>query len=446
MKKFFYPLLLLMAMTFTFTACDDDDDVPTPNVTFEINPTEDDGDIEIASGDTLTFKGKVSNSTMPCLFHWTLNGEKVFDGPTYKFVSDKVGKYIVAVEVVNVEGGKASFSFEVEVYGKYKKGTFVLSEGNMSDETGKITFISPNGKVTDNAYFTENGSHLGAAAQDLWIEDGKMYIISQNGTANGGDGLLVVANAETLKKEAVYNDELSAMAKTWPTHIAVVDHQAYIRDNNGISLFDLNTKKLNFIEGTAGAAKNRMAEIDDKIFAIAGQNILVIENGAVINTIKMAGSISGILESSDDNLWVSMTTKPAQISKVNAKDYTVMATNEITEGGVGAGWGATPGIGAKGDTIYFSNASTTIYRHIFSQKKTEKMTNVTDHVADAKMAYNNLGVDPVTGEVYFTSIKGWSDFKVNDILVFDFDKQKAPVADYKNCTSFPAGVFFTESF
>ena len=326
-------------------------------------------------------------------------------------------------------------------------GTFVLNEGNMSDGNGTLTFIGNDGVVLDSAYYKVNGTFLGNASEDLWIEDDMLYVISQNGAINGGDGMLVVADAKTLKKQVAFNEELAELGSQWPSHIAVDDNLAYIRANNGISLFNLSTHELKFIEGTEGAAKNRMVEINDEIYAIAGDKILVMNGGVLTRSIQMEGKISGILETDDDNLWVACTTTPAQICLVNAKQGTVMDKHEITESGVSGGWGSTPSISAKGDYIYFSNATTKIYRHIFSENKTELMADVADYIENAKVVYNNLGVHPQTGEVYFNTIKGYgTDYLTNDISVFNFSKQQAPVANYKNHTAFPAGFFFTQSF
>ena len=443
MKKFFFPLLLLMAMTFAFTSCEGDDLV-IPNLTINTPVLNQDGFAEVAQGDTLALQATVTN-TEHCLYHWSLDGKKVFEGPTYKFVSSELGNHVISLKATSVYGGSATAEIKVLVYGKYKDGTFVLNEGNPSSGNGCITFISPKGEVTDSAYYRENGSYLGSATQDLYIANNKMYIISQNGNSMGGDGMLIVANASTLKKEAAYNEELSKL--DWPTHVAVIGDLVYIRDNAGVYTFNTVSGECEFVEGTRGAAKNRMAVVGNKVFAFAGDKILVMENGQLVNKVEVGPNISGLLKADDNNLWVSCNVKPGKISKVNAADYTIMQTNEITEGGLNAGWGATPAISAKGDTLYFSNTGTTIYRHIFSQNETKAMTDVKDHVANAVIVYNNLAVHPETGDVYFNTLKGYGlDYLINDVSVFNFDKGNAPIADYKNVTAFPAGIFFTASF
>lgn len=325
-------------------------------------------------------------------------------------------------------------------------GAFVLNEGNMTSENGSLIYITATNQVIDRAYWRMNGSELGNSTQDLCIADGKMYIISQNGNRDGGDGMLVVADAKTLKREAAYNDELSELS--WPTHIAVIGTTAYIRDNNGIYAFDLNAKTLKFVAGTKGALKNRMAVVGDKVFVPGSKSVFVIENGAVVNTIAFGGTISGVVKSDDGNLWVSCSTSPAQINKVNATDYTIITHELDAAYKVGAGWGATPGISAKDDRIYFCNASSKIYRHTFGTDTTEYLTDVKEHLVNWGMAYNNPAVHPVTGELYYTSIKGYGlAFLTNDIAVFDFSTS-IPVLthDYQNFTRFPAGTFFTADF
>lgn len=120
----------------------------------------------------------------------------------------------------------------------------------------------------------------------------------------------------------------------------------------------------------------------------------------------------------------------------------------LTAGGVASGWGATPGITAKGDEIYFCNNSSTIYRHTFSSNTTETLGDVKSNIANWGMIYNMPAVHPVTGEYYYNTILGygWS-FLTNDISVYDLGSGTPKmVADYRNYTHFPAGIFFTAGF
>jgi hypothetical protein len=444
-KKLFYAILLVMIVSTIFSSCSKDSDIIPPEPTIEVAGITTNSSLAIAQEDTLQLNAAVKNSSDYQVV-WMLDSKEVSRSVKYAFVGVNMGEHHISLTVTNPDGGVATTMVKVAVYGKYKNGTFILNEGNMTSENGSLIFISPKGIVTDSAFYKVNKTPLGNVTQDLFITNNKMYIIAQNGNRMGGD-MLVVANAETLVKEAGYNEELSTTL-SWPTHVAVVGtNSVYLRDNKGVYLFNTDTKVLKFIEGTEGAAKNRMAVVGSKVFVPAGKNVYVIQNEKV-DTIKMAGNVSGVLKASDGNLWISCTTKPAQICKVNPSSYAIIKTNEIAEAKVGAGWGATPGISAIGDTLYFSNASTKIYRHIFSTAKTDFMVDVATKIKDAGMVYNNLAVHPKTGQVFFNTIKGFGwDFLINDISVWKFG-DSAPVlkADYKNHTHFPAGIFFTDSF
>lgn len=453
MKKLFY--LFTFTVLFAFVSCSDDDPTYNP-VLPEIAIENLSENTSVAQEDTIYLKANVQ-SDQRSKFIWTVGNTKstnmTYTDSIFKFSKKEVGNYRVTLTCINPDG-ESSTSIDLSVYGKFKYGTFVLNEGNMTTENGTLIFISPKGVVTDSAYFKVNGTELGNVCQDLHIADNKMYIISQNGKTNAvgssfaNDGMLVVANAETLVKETAYNDELSVLS--WPTHIAVLGNEAFIRDNKGVYLFNTSTKELKLLKGTSGALKNRMAKVGNKVFVPASRSVLVLEAGkdSISYKIEFDATVSGVIKTSDNNIYVSTTGTPNKITKINAQDYSVIKENEVTEGKVGAGWGATPGISAKGDTIYYSNASTTIYRHIFSTGVSESVANVKDHVENANIVYNNLGVHPVTGEVYFNTIKayGW-DFLVNNISVFNFSSTEPKLtANYQNYTNFPAGIFFTYDF
>lgn len=360
---------------------------------------------------------------------------------------DKNGQTYIAIVKVGVSGKGFSAT----------SGVYILNEGNMTTENGSLIYISPDGQVFENVYKNANGSQLGNVTQDLFIYDNKIYIISQNGKTNPlgtgfeNDGMLVVADSETLKKVAAYTDELLSLS--WPTHIAVLDdNNIFIRDNAGIHRFNSVTGELLLIPGTNGAVKNRMAVADGKVFYYAGKNLSVLEkNGvSVSKTIEMSAAISGIEKSKDGHVWVATSDK--KISKVNSANYSIIKTNDLTVGDFGGGlFFATPGITSKGDTLYYGSGS--IYRHIFSTGESKEMVSfstVKSLVPNAGMGYNGIGVHPETGRVYMNTIKGYGwDFTINNISVFDFDDENATSVlykNYQNYTRFPAGFFFPANF
>ena len=342
------------------------------------------------------------------------------------------------------------------------QGVFILNEGNMTTENGSLIFISSSGQVFDNLYANMNGKELGNSTQDLFIKDEKMWILSQNGKSSAtgttfdNEGMLVVANAGTMKRINVYDDvfrkEDGNYKLSWPSHLAVLnDENIFIRDNGGVHHFNSNTGELTLIPETRGANKNRMAVANNKVFVIKSNQLLVFETDKkeIIRTIDMGARISGVVTSKDDNLWVSTTGSPHKISKVDSKTYSVIKENTISAGSVSNGMWATPGITAKGDTLYYTGGGATIYRHIFSTGESQEMVNAKTLVLNANMVYNGPGVHPITGDVYLLTIKGYGwDFTINNISVFNFDEELPSVlkANYEDYTRFPAGVFFSANF
>ena len=102
--------------------------------------------------------------------------------------------------------------------------------------------------MTEAAYFEENGTHLGVVSQDLFIANNKMYIISQNG---GEDGMLVIANAETLKKEKGFrNDQWPTSNSGYPrtrsdelTRIHPRQNGALVRSDNNLPEFNRGNRR-----------------------------------------------------------------------------------------------------------------------------------------------------------------------------------------------------------
>ena len=232
MKKFYLVLWVLGIFVGFLSSCDDDKYKPGVP---ELEIVSESGVFTVAKEDTLFLKAKLNNPQETKL-SWTMNGQEVSTDSVYMFIAANMGNYKIDVKATD-GGEETTVSVSVEVYGKYKYGTFILNEGQVwKGHYGTLAFISPKGIVTDSVYFKENGGSLGGGTQDLYIRNNKLYIISQNGGNDGG--FLTIANAETLKKENSYEDELGSTL-SMPSHIAVLDdNDIYIRDNNGVYRFN----------------------------------------------------------------------------------------------------------------------------------------------------------------------------------------------------------------
>lgn len=335
--------------------------------------------------------------------------------------------------------------------GKYSNGVFILNEGNMTDETGTLSFIDSKNVLHDSIFIKENPGHkLGNVCQDMDFFGNNAYIISQKGTVNGGDGYLVVANAASMKLVASYNNEMEAISS--PSHVAVVnDSKVYIRDNNGIMIFDLATKKLSAepIEGTQGANKIKMVKAKGKVFVGVGSSLVAIDPATdkVTKTVDLEGGISGIVLGRDGNIWASVGTKPGKMVKVSTDSHTIMQTNTVPDNiSLDGGWIPSIGLCASmNEDALFFRKGTNIYKHTYTGAgTTEVFINTKEKVEDGNMIYGDINVNPTTGKLYVCTIKGYGmNYKINAISEFDSKVSAAATLVFKNRNSFPAGIFFT---
>lgn len=341
------------------------------------------------------------------------------------------------------------------------KGTFVLNEGNMTTENGSLTYITPEGYVIDDAYKTVNGTELGNVAQDMAFCGGKIYVITQNGDQNAvgtkfdNDGMLIVMDAKTLKKEvALSKTELSDL--DWPTHIAVLDNQhIYIRDNAMVRRLDLQTKTLHPVEGTDKAPKSQFTVMNGKVYtyksgSISGLIEISADNDAAkfirfpFRTTYQINSVLGVRAAEDGDFWVmGFGSGKVSVSKFNLSTQKMQQKQISVKPFVGASGVA---FANKGNRLYYADG-TTVYRLNFDAAEGEESENVITDLngidVNAGMLYNGMSVHPVTGLVYINTIKGFAQFTQNQIWAFDFDTNtETPVAKYENYTNFPAGFFF----
>lgn len=354
-------------------------------------------------------------------------------------------------------------------------GTFVLNEGNMTTENGSLVYITPEGYVLNDAYKRVNGTELGNVTQDMCFYDGKVYFISQNGGSNEvgvsfeNDGMLVVADAATLKKlRSFTSEELSQL--DWPTHIAVTDEQhVYIRDNAGVWRLNMDDGSLTFVDNTEDAPKQRFAVVGGKVYFAsnggfqvgmkridpATDQVSLVGGYAFFDAAQEVNSIVGIAPTDDGNLWViGSTAFPGSSSQgiitLNKYDLAAdaLAQNRLSE---------RPDevynccFAAYGNTIYYTSG-TTVYRAGFNPEAggrdivDEPLVDLALLDDNVGLLYNGLGVHPVTGHVFVNTLRGLGNFfTTNSIWEFDFDASPdTPVHKYDNYTRFPAGVFFNK--
>lgn len=401
---------------------------------------------------------------------WSADVDQTSHKVVVKAADNAVQKAKITIKATGNDSKEVSKEVELYCLNSFvdPNGTFVLNEGNMTTENGSLTYITPEGYVIYDAYKIVNGTELGNVAQDMFFYNDKIYVITQNGDENAegnkfeNDGMLIVMNAKTLKKEiSIAKSELTGL--DWPSHIAVIDDQhIYIRDNKGIYHFDMTTRELKFVEGTDGAPKSQFMIYNGKVYTyfikymLGGIMEISPENDEVekvyfpYSLYVSINEILGVKIADDGDFWVmgSGFGKTA-ISKFNISNRDMIQRQISIKPVVGSHGDA---FAVSGNDFYYADG-TTIYGMKFDENPdlgyetgmdSEKvLCDINSIDGNAGMLYNGLAVHPKTGHVYINSIKSYAQYANSQIWAFDFNANtEAPVAKYENCTSFPAGFFF----
>lgn len=335
----------------------------------------------------------------------------------------------------------------------FTNGAFVLNEGNFGTN-GHVGYVSrATGTYTDSVYYKVNNKMLGNITESMCFANGKVYIVSQLGENNGSEGFIVEADAKTFKKIKSYSPK-ELVGKN-PDQIAVVGNNIYVHSSvfgaNYTSIYNIymidKDGKVSLVEGTSKADNKAMIVYNGKLYAMTtGNEILVIENGKVASTIKTPGNLTGIRYAGNGILWAAMAGDYNGISKIdlNRNDNQVVERHKIAEP-LTAPYSHVSSIAVKGNNIYFCGGTTTIYKHDFAKNTTAKMVDVVSVSPNAAMYYNSLAVDPITGDVYFASLKDYSVWQTNATVVFtDNGTTLAKKWEFANKNAMPAGVFFAE--
>lgn len=380
------------------------------------------------------------------------------------------------------------------------KGAFVLNEGNMTSENGSLIYITPEGYVLDNAYKAVNGTELGNVCQDMWFCGGKIYIISQNGDKNPvgsefeNDGMLVIADAKTLKKMKAYTKE-DLGGLTWPSHIGVLDEEhVYIRDNGSADgstgngkIWRLNTKtgELKALEGSQGAPKAPFEQIGDKLYTyylkpgtyLTTAYLWEVSTSAdKIETKQLPYAVEDIygIEADRDSLLVMFQNsskktivwkadpsiaKHIQYGHPYKEIYYELPEDDGSSPSSQTGKSSGKVMAVHNNIVYYlAPDETIIYKVDFnsgpdgaieypngtSESQEEELIDLYDLDQTALMMYNGINVNPATGILYANSIKGYGNFfTTNSIWGFDTNGLwENCLYKFDNYTHFPAGIFF----
>lgn len=385
-------------------------------------------------------------------------------------------------------------------------GTFVLMEGNMTSENGSIVYFDQHGRYHEKVYEQVNDNEVGNVLQDMYMANGKIYFITQNGktssmgTTFNGDGRFVVCDAHTMKRlvkrdmpfyaEIDTSTGATASSKStlcWPQHIVVVGpEKAYIQystanneSHSGIRVVNLNTNTIAMedIPGTfglftkTGATKARMVFSRGKVFAGRGNSVIVINprTDEVVKTHTYENrQVKDLAKAADGNIYAVFTGEFEGNSGMTGSTAFTTPAKVVIIGPDGevAGEQDLPEIvklrtGTASPTIQMCASFTQPYLYFigteaFSETKAMRYNYQTGHVnwdyitadldtdrSGGDIIYGYMGVHPTTEQLWV----GKSTYTQSGIHVYDVSRSDAAeIGSFYQRKASPAGVDFAYRF
>lgn len=362
---------------------------------------------------------------------------------------------IITLVGINKSGNTIFASVDVCASVDYTntEGTFVVCEGNMTSVNGMLVYYDKNGKEYQEVFEQANsGMEIGNVVQDMYMANGKIYLLTQNGSNMNGAGRFVVCDARTMRME--YADPLVIKTPegkaTWPQHLVIVsDTKGYVQYSeagmeatSGICELTLSNKKVEVkatVNGTfgkfttVGAIKTRMVYSRGKIYAGCGHSVAIIDpaSNSIEKRLTYEGQqVKGIVKGADGNIWFTLagtftgsqngmpkfTSNPKIIGidhSGNVVQETEMPSNIKLPV---ATWSPTVGMCASFtdpyiyfvDTDAFNANSATRYNY------TTKTFDV-NYISGSETIYGIMGIHPKTKKLWV----GRSSYVDSSIYVFD---------------------------
>lgn len=397
-------------------------------------------------GDSLRISAQADDST--AILYWKQDAEVIAEGNTLELFLEEAGTFQFEADVrESQEAIVAELTVEVA---PLRGGALVLNEGVFGATNGSVSFL-PEGsdRLRTSLYSRLNQqATLGQTVQSATYFNDKLYLVSV-----GGPNYITVVDADNFK----VIDSLTNSAATLnrPTHLTMVSETVgYLRDTDGLHKVDLAAKSVTVID-RAFPANDQHLLIDDQLYFYNDTLLRKFDPATdqLIDDLVFKASVGAMTQSRDGNIWLALGTTPATLVEVSTADFRKIRTVEMPESfDFTAGWKAFPLLASPVEDALFVmpyqgyNVSKTITKVDVSTD-----TPTTETLADLSqwsdeelgMVYGQPGIDPVSGNLYVTGIKGYEAYSSNALFVINGNTgaQEGKVTDVGE---FPAMVLCTQ--
>ena len=304
--------------------------------------------------------------------------------------------------------------------GLYNDGYFIINEGNYGVGNGSISFVSEDGSVEHDVFYSNNLFQLGDVVQSMKIINDFAYIIVNNSSK------IEVATADSI----LY---VSTIPLSSPRYIAQVsENKAYVTDwgINGVQVIDLNT---NSVTSTISCGNGPEGIVVSNGYAYICNSggwgfdntvtIINIENDMVETTLTVGDKPSSAVVDYNGDVWVLSSGNTEYDADWNIINETAGSLVRISNNSIVDSYDFTVGnhpsdlvINDEGSTLYYSDGGWSKQVYSFDINQTVLSNTSIINRSFYSIAYNNgyiYGADAVN-----FSDQGWSyRYNSNGVIV-----------------------------
>lgn len=275
-----------------------------------------------------------------------------------------------------------------------QRGVFITCEGNFVAGNASLSFYDPARMQVENEVFMRaNGMKLGDVAQSMSVREGKGYVVVNN------SGVVYVIDTDTFEVKGLIEGVVSPRFIHFPSGN---DTTAYITDlyDPRITVIDTRDNRIRNRIGMNGhKSTEQMVQWGSEVFVNCwsyDDKILVVDavREQLVDSIQVGPQPSSLVVDRRGKLWTVTDGRTAGISaalyRIDAVTRRIEQTYVFTAGDHPSGLTIN---GAR-DTIYFIN------RGVWRMPVTSETLPEQPFLPYSNTIYYEIGVDPVTSEVY----------------------------------------------
>lgn len=283
-------------------------------------------------------------------------------------------------------------------------GFYVANEDWFGHDDGSVNYFKNDGSIVYRAYRAVNaGETFGVTTQFATIYGDYAYFVSKQGNR------LVVADAKTLEKKAVFTD----LGGDGRFFVGVNEQLGYIGYLGGICAFNIGTLKLGSpVDGVTGQIGS-MCYADGSVFAVTNNKVYIInaETGVLRKTLD--GSFNMLTRSKDGMVWIAASANLIKLNPATLDEEAVPYPGGMTISGSWGAWNAGSLCASTQNNVLYWTKGTNVIKYDIDTKT----ANTTFYILgkdeeDVQLAFYGAAVrvDPISDNlILIVKRNGWGN-------------------------------------